>query len=158
MALEHNLFCCIVSIVNNRYELTFYYLCEILYNLHFQYKFSMKCAFVGKHKNPFPTYYIILWGSCYIMRSSVICTPHQIQFRRWNREEWDGRGMWHVWGRGGAFTGFRWWSLGESEHLEDPGVDGRIILRGIFRKWDVELWTGSSWLRIGTGGRHFWMR
>jgi hypothetical protein len=36
----------------------------------------------------------------------------------------------------------------------DPGVDGRIILRWIFRKWDVGVWTGSSWLRIGTGGGH----
>ena len=34
------------------------------------------------------------------------------------------------------------------------GVDGRIILRWILRKWDVGLWTGSSWLRIGTGGGH----
>jgi len=39
-------------------------------------------------------------------------------------------------------------------HLEDPGVDGRIILRWIFRKWDVAVWTGSSWLRIETGGGH----
>jgi hypothetical protein len=36
-------------------------------------------------------------------------------------------------------------------HLGDPGVDGRIILRWIFSKWDVGIWTGSSWLRIGTG-------
>jgi len=37
--------------------------------------------------------------------------------------------------------------------LEDPGVDGmRIILRRIFRMWDVGAWVGSSWLRIGTGG------
>jgi hypothetical protein len=28
----------------------------------------------------------------------------------------------------------------------------RIILRWIFRKWDVGVWTGSSWLRIETGG------
>jgi hypothetical protein len=34
---------------------------------------------------------------------------------------------------------------------EDPGVDGMIILRWIFRKWDVGVWTGSIWLRIGTG-------
>ena len=39
-------------------------------------------------------------------------------------------------------------------HLEDPGVDGRIILRLIFRKGDVVVWIGSSWLRIGTGGGH----
>jgi len=31
---------------------------------------------------------------------------------------------------------------------------GRIILRWIFRKWDVLVWTASSWLRIGTGGGH----
>ena len=56
--------------------------------------------------------------------------------------------------------------------MENPGVDGRInilhlyrafrfivqnkkvriILKWIFRKWDVGVWTGSSWLRIGTGG------
>jgi hypothetical protein len=24
----------------------------------------------------------------------------------------------------------------------------------IFRRWDVGVWTGSSWLRIGTGGEH----
>jgi len=35
--------------------------------------------------------------------------------------------------------------------LEDPGVDGRIILRSIFWKWEG-VWTGSSWLRVGTGG------
>jgi hypothetical protein len=38
--------------------------------------------------------------------------------------------------------------------LEDTGVVGRIILRWIFRKWDVKLRTGSMWLRIGTGGGH----
>ena len=35
--------------------------------------------------------------------------------------------------------------------MGDPGVDGRKILKLIFRKWDVGVWTGSSWLRIGTG-------
>jgi len=31
----------------------------------------------------------------------------------------------------------------ERGHLEDPGVDGRIILCWIFRKWDMVAWTGS---------------
>jgi len=39
-------------------------------------------------------------------------------------------------------------------HLEDPGIDGRIILKCIFRTWDVVVWTGSSWLRIGTDGEN----
>jgi len=43
-------------------------------------------------------------------------------------------------------------NLRERVHLEDPSVDGRIILRRIFRKWDVGAWTGFIWLRIGTGG------
>jgi len=43
---------------------------------------------------------------------------------------------------------------GERSHLGDPGVDWRIIIRWIFRKWDMWLWTGSSWLRIRTGGGH----
>ena len=36
--------------------------------------------------------------------------------------------------------------------MADPGVDGRIILRWIFRKWDVGTRNGSRWPRIGTGG------
>ena len=36
--------------------------------------------------------------------------------------------------------------------LGRPGVDGRIILKGILRKWDEEAWTGLIWLRIRTGG------
>jgi len=51
-----------------------------------------------------------------------------------------------------AYTGFWWGNLRERDRLENPGVDRRIILRRIFRKWNMEVWTGSSWLRIGTGG------
>jgi len=38
--------------------------------------------------------------------------------------------------------------------LGRQGVDGRIIIGWIFKKWDVGVWTGSSWLRIGTGDGH----
>ena len=40
-------------------------------------------------------------------------------------------------------TGFLWENLRERDHLEDPGIDGRIILRWIFRQWDREYmdWT-----------------
>jgi len=57
-------------------------------------------------------------------------------------------------GRGEVYTGFRWENQRERDHLGDPDVDGRIILRWIFRKWDVGIWTGSSWLRIGTVRGH----
>jgi len=40
----------------------------------------------------------------------------------------------------------------ESDNLGDPGIDGRILLRCIFKKWDVGVWTGSRWLRIETVG------
>jgi len=46
---------------------------------------------------------------------------------------------------------FWWGNLREIDHLEEPGVDGRIMLRSIFRKWEG-AWTGLMWLRIGTGG------
>jgi hypothetical protein len=47
-----------------------------------------------------------------------------------------------------AYTGFWWGNLRERGHLGDPGVDGRIILRWTFRKWDVGAGTGLIWLRI----------
>jgi hypothetical protein len=37
---------------------------------------------------------------------------------------------------------------------KELGVDGRIILRWIFRKWVVGVWTASICLRIETGVRH----
>jgi len=49
-------------------------------------------------------------------------------------------------------TGFCWGNLRERECLEDSGIDGRVISKWIFRKWNVGAWTGLISLRIGTGG------
>jgi len=57
-------------------------------------------------------------------------------------------------GRVKVYTGFWWGNLRERDHLEDPDIYGRIILRWIFRKWDVRTWTSSMWLRIRRVGGH----
>jgi hypothetical protein len=51
-------------------------------------------------------------------------------------------------------TGTWWENLRKKDHWGDPCVDERIILRRIFRKWNVVVWTGLSWFRIGTGDGH----
>ena len=45
-------------------------------------------------------------------------------------------------GERGAYKWFWWGNLRRENHLEDQGVDGRTILRWIFRKWNVGVWTG----------------
>ena len=47
-------------------------------------------------------------------------------------------------------TVFRWENLREGNHLEDPGVVGRVILKWIFDRTGAQ--TGSIWLRTGTSG------
>jgi len=37
-------------------------------------------------------------------------------------------------GRGEAYAGIRWGNLRERDHLEDPGLDGMIILIWIFKE------------------------
>jgi len=39
-----------------------------------------------------------------------------------------------------VYTGFWWANLRVRDHLEDPGVDGRMIVRWVFRKWDGGGW------------------
>jgi hypothetical protein len=70
-----------------------------------------------------------------------------------NQDERDGWGMWHVWGTGKVLTGSWWGKLIERDHLEELCIDGKIILKWIFKKCDGGgAWTGLIWLRIGTVG------
>jgi hypothetical protein len=60
--------------------------------------------------------------------------------------------MYHVWWKGEVCTGFWWGSLRERDRWGDRGLDGRIMLGWIFKKWDVGVRTGLGWLRIGIRG------
>jgi len=52
---------------------------------------------------------------------------------------------------GEVHTGFLWGKLMERVHLEEPGINGKIILKRIFRNV-LGARIGFMWLRVGTGG------
>jgi len=52
-----------------------------------------------------------------------------------------------------AYTEFWWGNLKERDHLGDPGIDGGIILRWIFRKWDVG---GMGWIELAQDRDRWW--
>jgi len=55
-------------------------------------------------------------------------------------------------GRGEVHKGFWWENLRERNHLEDPNVDGRIVLKWVLKKCVGGTYTGFVWLWIGTRG------
>jgi len=91
------------------------------------------------------------------MRSLMVySSPNIVRVIKSRRMRWAGH-VAHM-GERRVYTEFWWGTLTERAQLGDQGVDGKIILRWIFRKWDEGAWTGSIWLRIGTVGGHLWMR
>jgi hypothetical protein len=82
----------------------------------------------------------------------------QILSGRTNQGEWGWQGMWHAWERGETCTGFWWESPKEKDHLEDQGVDGRMGTKRTLGRLAGGVWSGFTWLRIGTVGRLLWMR
>jgi hypothetical protein len=64
--------------------------------------------------------------------------PNIVRVVKSRRMRWAG----HVarMGEGEVCTGFWWGNLRERDHWGDPYVDGRIILRWVFRKWGGGLW------------------
>ena len=76
-------------------------------------------------------------------------SPNIIRVIKSRRMRWAGHVVRR--GTGELYTGFRWLYLRERDHLEEPDIDGKMILRLIFRKLDVGVWTGSICLRIVTG-------
>ena len=65
----------------------------------------------------------------------MYCSPNIVWVIKSRRIRWAGN-VPHM-GRREVYTGFWWGNLRGKDNLEDPSVDGRIILRWIFRMWDV---------------------
>jgi hypothetical protein len=60
--------------------------------------------------------------------------------------------MWHTCDREKKRIRFRWESQKERDHLEDRDVDGRMGLEWILGILAGGVWSGFTWLRMGTGG------
>ena len=92
------------------------------------------------------------WGKLHNEElNDLYSSPNVVLVIKLRRMRWAG----HVARmEGEVSTRFWWGNLRERDHWGDQDIDGRIILRWIFRKWEGVVGTGWSWLRIETvGGR-----
>ena len=67
--------------------------------------------------------------------NDLYCSPNITWVIESRGVSWAGH-VASVGGGGEVYTGFWWGNLKERDHLENRGVDGRIILSWIFREWD----------------------
>jgi len=82
--------------------------------------------------------------------NDLYSSPNIVRVIKSRRMRWAG----HVarMGEERACIGSWWGNRRERDHWRDLDVDGWIILGRISRRWDVGMWTGLGWSRIGTGG------
>jgi hypothetical protein len=94
-----------------------------------------------------------------IFHLQLLDTYFLARFRDKDSNPFNVQDMWRVWGRIEVCTGCWWGSLKKKGHWGDQDVDGKIILKWIFRKLGGGVvGTGWSWLRIRTCGGHLWVR
>ena len=82
--------------------------------------------------------------------NDLYSSPNIVRVIKWRRMRWAGH-VAHMGEERGVYRVL----VGKPEGrrpLGDLGVDGRIILGWISRRWDVGIWTGLGWPRIETGG------
>jgi hypothetical protein len=60
--------------------------------------------------------------------------------------------------RGEVHIGFWWGNMRERDHLEDSGIDGRVILNWIFKKWmEGGGWGSVYWIDVAQGRIRWWI-
>jgi hypothetical protein len=84
--------------------------------------------------------------------NDLYCLPNIIGVFKSRKMRWAGHAARSVVERRDADRVFVE-KMRERGHLEDPDIDGRIILRWIFKKWCGGAWNELRCLRTGTGGR-----
>jgi hypothetical protein len=93
------------------------------------------------------------WGKLHNEElNDLYSLPNTVRVVKYRTIRWAG----HVarMGKREGCTRCLWGTLRERGHWGDPDVDGKIILRWMFRKLEGVVGTGWSWLGIGTGGGH----
>ena len=96
------------------------------------------------------------WRKLHNELNDLYSLPNIVRVVKSRRMRWAG----HV-GRMEEDRGVHRVLVGKAEgksHWGDQDVDGRIILRWILRKLEGVVGTAWSWLGIGTGGGHLWVR